>query len=77
MTITLSWGKILYEMAIRYQHHPKENIIVAPLIGCIDYLQNDFQPNMICHRLAKLKWSSISNKCTLICIFKRTTGYAY
>lgn len=53
MTITLSWGKILYEMAIRYQHHPKENIIVAPLIGCIDYLQNDFQPNMICHRLAK------------------------
>lgn len=53
MTIALSWGEILYEMAKRFNYASKKNILVTPFIGGISTEINEFHAGLIGRLLAK------------------------
>ncbi|WP_416197294.1 MAG: DNA-binding transcriptional regulator LsrR, DeoR family [Sporanaerobacter sp.] len=53
MTIAVSWGRTLYEIASRIRSNGKTNIVISPLVGGIGNEMNIYHSNVIADTMAR------------------------
>lgn len=52
MTIGVSWGKSVYEVASKIEYNNKSNLVIAPIVGGIGTEVNKYHSNVIASRMA-------------------------